>query len=295
MDFMATTEMLDRVSMDGGQNSPQKEQKLCSYGQLGPFPSQELLNTALSSDIATWSRCNCSETSELKYEEREQDTDDSGPDFSDYNIEDTGLEYPIHPSHGEDSDYEFDVLSSPLANVLVSGWSEPAFMEDPYLSHACEASTTDPLPSSNSNLKVLHKSHPSVPRCIKKVPSEPSSSSHDRRRRSTKTKLQHLRDRTSRSRSVSHYENAAARAAFLPAVSPLTLGPKRKHCAFVQEQDLKCLFEDRVGTPHLSEVQPGDDLNTQLNVDELSVGGEVAALDVGDAITDIPHEGLRFC
>ncbi|KAF2875295.1 hypothetical protein BDV95DRAFT_313133 [Massariosphaeria phaeospora] len=61
-------------------------------------------------------------------------------------------------------------------------------------------------------------------------------------------------------------------------------GPKRKRSAFVQEQEFKCLLEDRVGTPHPGELQPDDDVSAQLNVEELRMGGAVAAL--ADCSTD---------
>lgn len=116
--------------------------------------------------------------------------------------------------------------------------------------------------------------------------SDPGGSRRDRRRRRAKAKAQYIRDRTSHGLSMPIDEILAARADFpLKALSDES-GPKRKHCAFVQEQEFKCLFEDRVGTPHLSEMQPGDEVNAQLNVDELSVGGEVAAFNVGGQTTE---------
>lgn len=63
-------------------------------------------------------------------------------------------------------------------------------------------------------------------------------------------------------------------------------GPKRKHSAFVKEQELKCLIEDRVGTPHISELQPDDDVSPQLDVEELSMSGKVTALGDGSVMTE---------
>ncbi|OAF99252.1 uncharacterized protein CC84DRAFT_389074 [Paraphaeosphaeria sporulosa] len=119
--------------------------------------------------------------------------------------------------------------------------------------------------------------------------------------RNPKAKAQYLRDRNFRTASMPIEAPTALRVDNIPLLNSESFKLKRKHCAFVQEQELRCLFEDRVGTPHLSELQPGDDVNAQLNVDELSVGGEVAALSIVDgatqglsefAITDIPYKGL---
>jgi hypothetical protein len=77
-------------------------------------------------------------------------------------------------------------------------------------------------------------------------------------------------------------------------------GPKRKHSTFVKEQELKCFLEDRAGTPHISNLQMDDDVSAQLNVEELSVGGDIAVIDtegmllgepaIADVITNIPGE-----
>lgn len=66
-----------------------------------------------------------------------------------------------------------------------------------------------------------------------------------------------------------------------PKATPVDFGPKRKHPAFLLEEEPKCLMEDHVGTPHISELHVDDDENTtQLKVEELSVGGEVGGLDI---------------
>ncbi|KAF9737708.1 hypothetical protein PMIN04_002997 [Paraphaeosphaeria minitans] len=109
--------------------------------------------------------------------------------------------------------------------------------------------------------------------------------SRDRRLRNVKARAQYMRDRSFRSTSMSIKAPTALRARNGPFFAPEEVRPKRKHCAFVQEQEWRCLFEDRVGTPHLSELQPGDNVNAQLNVDELIVGGEVAGLSMVDGAT----------
>ncbi|KAF1938865.1 hypothetical protein EJ02DRAFT_425378 [Clathrospora elynae] len=55
-------------------------------------------------------------------------------------------------------------------------------------------------------------------------------------------------------------------------------GPKRKQAAFVKEEELKCFREDRAGTPHISELQPDDEVIAPLTVEELGMGGEAEAL-----------------
>ncbi|KAJ4294041.1 Mitochondrial beta-keto-acyl synthase [Kalmusia sp. IMI 367209] len=115
--------------------------------------------------------------------------------------------------------------------------------------------------------------------------------------------IEELRKPLPRSSSVHHDFNTATGATTVPTVNFEASGPRRKRSAFVQERELRCLIEDRLGTPHLSELQPGDDVNAQLNVEELSVGGEFAALSIAGevppvpslfAITEILDEGLRL-
>ncbi|KAF1847424.1 uncharacterized protein K460DRAFT_363498 [Cucurbitaria berberidis CBS 394.84] len=55
-------------------------------------------------------------------------------------------------------------------------------------------------------------------------------------------------------------------------------GPIRKQSVFVKEEELKCLLEDRAGTPHISELQPDDDINTQLDIEELGMGDVIEVL-----------------
>jgi hypothetical protein len=55
-------------------------------------------------------------------------------------------------------------------------------------------------------------------------------------------------------------------------------GLKRKQSAFVKEEELKYVREDHAGTPHISELQIGDEVVAPLSVEELGMGGEVDAL-----------------
>jgi hypothetical protein len=63
-----------------------------------------------------------------------------------------------------------------------------------------------------------------------------------------------------------------------PAASSTSIGPMRKQCAFVKEEEMKFFREDRAGTPHISELQADDDVIAPLSVEELGMGGEVEAL-----------------
>tara|TARA_R110002003_G_scaffold116_26_gene10286 strand:- start:8726 stop:8998 length:273 start_codon:yes stop_codon:yes gene_type:complete len=56
--------------------------------------------------------------------------------------------------------------------------------------------------------------------------------------------------------------------------------PKRKQTAFIKEEELKCILKDRAGTPHISELQFHDEVQSQMNVEELGQAG--AAELVGD-------------
>lgn len=154
--------------------------------------------------------------------------------------------------------------------------------------------------SDLGNINVLQKV-PTIKLSHRKAARSGPVCSRGRHHRNLKARAQYLRDRSSRNGSILIKTPTALRANSIPYLTSENLQPKRKHCAFVQEQELRCLFEDRVGTPHLSELQPGDDVNAQLNIDELSVGGEIAALSVAEgatqglstfAITDIPNREL---
>ncbi|KAF1961959.1 hypothetical protein CC80DRAFT_500298 [Byssothecium circinans] len=79
-------------------------------------------------------------------------------------------------------------------------------------------------------------------------------------------------------------------------------GPKRKHSSFIQAEERKYELEAHAGTPHISNLQTDDDVSAQLQVEELSIGGEVAAVGtegvlvgeaaVVDALTGIPDEDM---
>jgi hypothetical protein len=59
---------------------------------------------------------------------------------------------------------------------------------------------------------------------------------------------------------------------------PTGVGPKRQRSAFVKDEELKCMREDRVGTPHISELQHDEDMTVQLDDEELGLAGAVDML-----------------
>ena len=61
----------------------------------------------------------------------------------------------------------------------------------------------------------------------------------------------------------------------------IIFGPKRKHSAFVIEEELKCQIEDRVGTPHPSDVRSDEDMTPQMNMEEFEMGGKVSTYEAG--------------
>lgn len=57
--------------------------------------------------------------------------------------------------------------------------------------------------------------------------------------------------------------------------------PKRKQAAFVKDEELNFMLEDRAGTPHLSELQHDEEVTPTLLVEELGMTGAVDPLRVG--------------
>lgn len=116
------------------------------------------------------------------------------------------------------------------------------------------------------------------------TPTMPPALDHDPRRRKAwlKARAQYARDRKLRKSPDSHDMDIACEPNWIAQQAFVDLGPKRKQSTFIKEQELKCLIEDRVGTPHVSELQADDDVIAQLRVEELSVGGEVAALGLSE-------------
>ncbi|KAF2477551.1 uncharacterized protein BDR25DRAFT_308458 [Lindgomyces ingoldianus] len=122
----------------------------------------------------------------------------------------------------------------------------------------------------------------------------PPSIARDPRRRAhwIKARAQYARDWSRRGVEFSQEKRLPSGTDVVPPKrSARDFGPKRKHSAFIIDEELKCRLEDRVGTPHLSELLPGDDISGQLNVEELRMGGEAAALE--EEFNTIPSDTIE--
>ena len=112
----------------------------------------------------------------------------------------------------------------------------------------------------------------------------PPAVGRDPRRKTAwlKARAQYARDRKLQRNSVFEHREVLQAPDHQPQRAESSdFGPKRKQIAFVKEEELKCLREDRVGTPHISELQPDDDVNTHLNVEQLGMGDVAELLEVG--------------
>jgi hypothetical protein len=103
------------------------------------------------------------------------------------------------------------------------------------------------------------------------------------RRRSgwTKARIQRARDHE-RARSDFEPPDTSSDSERHEEAGATAFGPMRKQSAFVKEEELRCLLEDRVGTPHISELCLDDGVSAQPNVEELGMAGEVEALVGGE-------------
>ncbi|PSN73857.1 hypothetical protein BS50DRAFT_1984 [Corynespora cassiicola Philippines] len=114
------------------------------------------------------------------------------------------------------------------------------------------------------------------------APTMPKALSRDPRRRAAwlKARAQYARDQQNRQSPVDDDDVDVwpDQPANHPPMGIPDYGPKRKHSAFVKEQELQFLIEDRVGTPHISELHLDDDVSAQAVVEELGIVGAVAAL-----------------
>ncbi|KAF2270290.1 hypothetical protein CC78DRAFT_528767 [Lojkania enalia] len=109
-----------------------------------------------------------------------------------------------------------------------------------------------------------------------------------------KARAQYARDRSARRSSPEQLETMSQDLASAPeGEQSVDIGPRRKLSAFVKEEELKFQLDERVGTPHLSELLPGDDVPTQPGADELSMSGKIAALEEAEAeVDDEEHPAL---
>jgi hypothetical protein len=100
-----------------------------------------------------------------------------------------------------------------------------------------------------------------------------------------KARAQQTRDRLLREYS----DDEKPHQSFEPAqtfneITPTKMGPKRQRSTFVKDEELKCMLEDRVGTPHISELQHDENITVHLDIEELGLAGEANLL-----ITDEEH------
>jgi nitrogenase subunit NifH len=51
--------------------------------------------------------------------------------------------------------------------------------------------------------------------------------------------------------------------------------PKRKQLAHLQDEEQRCILDDRAGTLHISEIWHEDVVNTYSNIMRMEVGGPV--------------------
>jgi hypothetical protein len=94
-----------------------------------------------------------------------------------------------------------------------------------------------------------------------------------------KARAQQTRDRLSR--QYSNDEKSDQRTEFttdLNERTPTTMGPKRQRSSFVKNEELQCMLEDRIGTPHISELQCDENVTIHLDVEELALAGEADVL-----------------
>ncbi|ORY05188.1 hypothetical protein BCR34DRAFT_572242 [Clohesyomyces aquaticus] len=147
-----------------------------------------------------------------------------------------------------------------------------------------------PRARTEDNLQLLWGYDQSTPKG-----SMPAAIARDPRRRGNwiKARAQHALNRNLRS-TTSPQEDPVVLEVELerPKSCSVEFGLKRKHSAFIIEEELRCQQEDRVGTLHLSTLLPGDDVLAQSNVGELRMAGEAASLDhTSKGITSDPLFG----
>jgi hypothetical protein len=95
-----------------------------------------------------------------------------------------------------------------------------------------------------------------------------------------KAQAHYARDRNLRSCSPRNQNDKEEASSFTTDGSLIDISPKRKHSTPVVEEELKCLLEDRVGTPHPCTFEPDDDeVLSQLNLEISKVGSDLAVLE----------------
>ncbi|KAF2205277.1 hypothetical protein GQ43DRAFT_43327 [Delitschia confertaspora ATCC 74209] len=161
---------------------------------------------------------------------------------------------------------------------------DPLFLKHMRSISPAQSESSDPDPGNRfdssskrpNRLEVYCASNPSSPL--------PSSIAKDARRQALwlKARAHYARDWTLGHRhsidtgcDCPQSQNSRIKSLQRPRAPTSIQLPKRKHSAFVMDEELQCQLEDRVGTPHLSELVPGDDVNTQCHIEELRMNGDL--------------------
>ncbi|KAF2715106.1 hypothetical protein K504DRAFT_486859 [Pleomassaria siparia CBS 279.74] len=115
-----------------------------------------------------------------------------------------------------------------------------------------------------------------------------SAARHSRYRTNwVKARAHYARDRSLRSCSPGNLEDFQGSDTSSQKSGATDISPKRKHSAFVIEEELKCQDQDRVGTPHPCEGAFDEDVTSELPVGELGMEGGATAIDLGTSLTKI--------
>jgi hypothetical protein len=94
-----------------------------------------------------------------------------------------------------------------------------------------------------------------------------------------KARAQQTRDRFLRQYSNDEKSDQQTEFAMgLNEIEPTATGPKRQRSAFVKDEELRCMLEDRIGTPHISELWYDDNMAIHLGIEELVLAGETNVL-----------------
>jgi hypothetical protein len=111
-------------------------------------------------------------------------------------------------------------------------------------------------------------------------PIMPATVVHDAHRKLAcmKARAQHTRDPFLREFSEKEKPKKLDKTAYiLNTPVPTLMGPERQRSIFVKDEELKCMLEDRVGTPHVNELQHDEDKTAELSAEELGLVGMLIA------------------
>jgi hypothetical protein len=115
-------------------------------------------------------------------------------------------------------------------------------------------------------------------------PAMPPAIARNPRRRMAwmKARAQQARDRL-----MQDYSNSEMVTPTIETTQCFRIGmvPKRQRSAFMKVEELDCMLKDRVGTPHISELQLDEDVTAHLHIQELGIAGAVDML-ADEVLTD---------